>query len=91
MILGFSWTMRFRFNYTLLFIIVFGLNLVLGQGYFSTFFPVNNFPMDARSMAMGGAQFGSVQNPATGNFGKPLYVSFDIFLFCLIWETGMPK
>ena len=70
--------MRFRFNYTLLFIIVFGLNLVLGQGYFSTFFPVNNFPMDARSMAMGGANFGSMQNPAFGSFGKPFYVSFDI-------------
>ena len=78
MILGFSWTMRFRFNYTLLFIIVFGLNLVLGQEYFSTFFPVNNFPMAARSMAMGGSRLGSVSNPAVGSFGKPLYFSFDI-------------
>ena len=78
MILGFSWTMRFRFNYTLLFIIVFGLNLVLGQEYFSTFFPVNNFPMGARSMAMGGSKLGSVSNPAVGSFGKPLYFSFDI-------------
>ena len=78
MILGFSWTMRFRFNYTLLFIIVFGLNLVLGQEYFSTFFPVNNFPMGARSMAMGGSRLGSVSNPAVGSFGKPLYFSFDI-------------
>tara|TARA_B110000196_G_scaffold103492_1_gene89946 strand:+ start:2124 stop:3434 length:1311 start_codon:yes stop_codon:yes gene_type:complete len=70
--------MRFRFNYTLLFIIVFGLNLVLGQEYFSTFFPVNNFPMGARSMAMGGSRLGSVSNPAVGSFGKPLYFSFDI-------------
>tara|TARA_B110001454_G_scaffold33952_1_gene33389 strand:- start:536 stop:1846 length:1311 start_codon:yes stop_codon:yes gene_type:complete len=70
--------MRFRFNYTLLFIIVFGLNLVLGQEYFSTFFPVNNFPMGARSMAMGGSKLGSVSNPAVGSFGKPLYFSFDI-------------
>ena len=70
--------MHFRIKHISIFITILGINLILGQGYFSTFFPVNNFSMDARSMAMGGAQFGSVQNPATGNFGKPLYVSFDI-------------
>ena len=70
--------MHFRIKHILLFISILGINLILGQGYFSTFFPVNNFSMDARSMAMGGANFGSMQNPAFGSFGKPFYVSFDI-------------
>jgi hypothetical protein len=58
--------MHFRIKHILLFISILGINLILGQGYFSTFFPVNNFSMDARSMAMGGANFGSMQNPAFG-------------------------
>ena len=70
--------MHFRIKHISIFITILGINLILGQGYFSTFFPVNNFSMDARAMAMGGADFGSVQNPAVGSFGKPLYVSFDI-------------
>mgnify|MGYP003302839650 FL=1 len=70
--------MHFRIKYISIFITILGINLILGQGYFSTFFPVNNFSMDARAMAMGGADFGSVQNPAFGSFGKPFYVSFDI-------------
>ena len=70
--------MHFRIKHIVLFISILGINLILSQGYFSTFFPVNNFSMDARSMAMGGADFGSMQNSAFGSFGKPLYVSFDI-------------
>jgi len=71
--------MHFRIKHILLFISILGINLILGQGYFSTFFPVNNFSMDARSMAMGGANFGSMQNPAFGSFGKP-------FMFRLTYQ-----
>ena len=70
--------MHFRIKHIVLFISILGINLIFGQGYFSTFFPVNNFSMDARSMAMGGSDFGSMENLAIGSFGKPLYVSFDI-------------
>jgi len=70
--------MHFRIKHISIFITILGINLILGQGYFSTFFPVNNFSMDSRAMAMGGSDFGSVQNPAVGSFGKPFYVSFDI-------------
>ena len=70
--------MHFRIKHIVLFISILGINLILGQGYFSTFFPVNNFSMDARAMAMGGSDFGSMENLAIGSFGKPLYVSFDI-------------
>jgi len=70
--------MHFRVKHISIFITILGINLILGQGYFSTFFPVNNFSMDARAMAMGGADFGSKQNPAFGSFGKPFYVLFDI-------------
>jgi hypothetical protein len=70
--------MLFRLKKIILFISFLGINVVLGQEYFSTFFPINNFSMDARSMAMGGSDFGSMENLAIGSFGKPLYVSFDI-------------
>ena len=70
--------MHFRIKHISIFITIFGINLILGQGYFSTFFPVNNFSMDSRAMAMGGSDFGPKQNPAFGSFGKPFYVSFDI-------------
>ena len=70
--------MHFRIKHIALFISILGINLIFGQGYFSTFFPVNNFSMDARAMAMGGSDFGSMENLAIGSFGKPLYVSFDI-------------
>jgi len=70
--------MHFRVKHISIFITILGINLILGQGYFSTFFPVNNFSMDARAMAMGGSDFGSMENLAIGSFGKPLYVSFDI-------------
>ena len=70
--------MHFRIKHISIFITILGINLILGQGYFSTFFPVNNFSMDARAMSMGGSDFGSMENLAIGSFGKPLYVSFDI-------------
>ena len=54
--------MHFRIKHIVLFISILGINLILGQGYFSTFFPVNNFSMDARAMAMGGSDFGSMEN-----------------------------
>ena len=70
--------MHFRLKQIILFISFLGINIVLGQEYFSTFLPVNNFPMDARSMAMGGASPKSVQDPVFSAFGNPLYFSFDV-------------
>ncbi len=70
--------MRFRLKQIILFISFLGVNVILGQEYFSTFLPVNNFPMDARSMAMGGVSYGSVQDPVFNVFGNPFFVSFDV-------------
>ena len=70
--------MLFRLKQIILFVSFLGINVVLGQEYFSTFFPVNNFSMNARSMAMGGVYSGPVQDPVFSAFGNPFYVSFDI-------------
>ena len=70
--------MRFRLKQIILFISFFGINVILGQEYFSTFLPVNNFSMDARSMAMGGVFPRSVQDPVFNVFGNPFYMSFDV-------------
>ena len=77
--------MRFRLKQIILFISFFGINGILGQEYFSTFLPVNNFSMDARSMAMGGGSPRSVHDPVFRAFGNPLYFSFDV-LFDLTIE-----
>ena len=70
--------MRFRLKQIILFISFLGINVILGQEYFSTFLPVNNYSMDARSMAMGGVSPRSVQDPVFNAFGNPFYISFDV-------------
>ena len=69
-----------RFNFKYITVVIFALNIVLlrGQSYFSTLLPTNNYPMDAREIAMGGSWHSDGKNPASGSFGKPISISFDI-------------
>ena len=70
--------MRFNFKLIIFFVSIFNINLMLGQSYFSTLLPENNYPMDARAMAMGGSWFSLGKNPAFGSFDKPISISFNI-------------
>ena len=70
--------MRFNFKYITVVIFALNIDLLHGQSYFSTLLPINNYPMDAREIAMGGSWHSDGKNPASGSFGKPISISFDI-------------
>ena len=61
-----------------LFIFIMGSSLMFGQRFFSPFFPVDNFTMNARSMAMGGARYDLTQNSALSNFDGVNFLLFDL-------------
>ena len=70
--------MRFNFKNIIFIVFVLNVNLLLGQSYFSTLLPVNNYSMNAREVSMGGSWHNIGKNPASGSFGKPISVLFDI-------------